>query len=516
MRRTHKLQTFFNRLLALALFTVVIALPAHAQDDCRLSLRPCMCATPPPGMVAWWAGDNTAEDVMGGSHGTLQNGAGFTPDGEVGAAFAFDGVDDFVKVPASSRLDVGAGGGFTIETWVKTSDIVAGQPLVEWNNGNAFGVHLWLNVTLDGLTGSGGIYANIVGTDGVEHRIGSGEARLQPSVFHHVALTFDKASGATQLYLDGVPAGKPRTFPGVTPQTSYDLYLGHRPGGLPPVTQLSGALDEVTIYDRALTQSEIEATSRAAYLGKCRYAVSGRITDDCGVALEGAPVTAQSAHGTLARSTTTDAQGNYAFSGLPGGAGYVITPQAPAGQRGDFAPPFIAFDVLSADQTADFFFRPFRRAVGIPCEPRFDYVSDLDWTGFINYFQEPQRDRSHGNGQENNPITLNGVVYAKGLGVHPLPDQSSEVTYDLSGRYSKFISDVGLDDEVSGACGSVNFMVFADGTKLYESGTMGSASATQTIDVDVTGRQELKLVMTNAGDGFSCDHGDWANARLVR
>lgn len=454
--------------------------------------------------------------MLGGNDGALQNGAGFTPDGEVGPAFAFDGVDDFVKVPASSRLDVGAGAGFTIETWVNTSDINAWQPLVEWNNGGAYGVHLWLNVTVDNLTGSGGIYANIVGTDGAEHRVGSGEARLQPNAFHHVALTFDKASGAAQLYLDGAPAGEPRFFPGVTPQTSYDLYLGRRPGGPGPVTQLSGAMDEVSIYDRALKQSEIESIVRAARGGKCRYAVSGRVTDECGFAVAGVAVTAQSARGALTRSATTDAQGNYAFSGLPGGGDYVVTPQVPAGQGGDFAPPFISFSSLSANQTADFFFRPFRRAVPKPCAAPFDYVSDLLWASYINYGQ-PQLDQSHGDGQGHfNPITLNGVVYDKGLGVHPLPDANSEVTYNLWGRYSTFISDVGLDDEPTAACGSVNFMVFADGTKIYESGTMVSTTPTQTVNVSVAGVQELKLVTTNADDNHFCDHGDWANARLVR
>lgn len=512
MRRTHKLHTLVNRLLALSVTALLVAgavaLPASAQEDCRLSLRPCTCATPAPGMVAWWTGDDTAEDVMGGNHGALQNGAGFTPDGEVGPAFAFDGVDDFVKVPASSSLDVGAGGGFTIETWVNTSDVVAWQPLVEWNNGSAFGVHLWLNVGGE----SGGIYANIVGTDGVWRIITSGESRLQPNVFHHVALTFDKASGLTQLYLDGIPTGKPRTFPGVTPQTSSDLYLGRRPGGGSPVTQFFGALDEVSIYDRALTQSEIEATARAARAGKCRYDVSGRVTDDCGFALAGAAVTAQSARGTLTRSTTTDARGYYAVSGLPGGGDYVITPQVPAGQGGDFAPPFSSFAGLSANQTADFFFRPFRRAVPRPCPAPFDYVSDLLWAGVpVDNSGEPRRDVS----VNGTPITLNGVVYAKGLGVHPLWNAPSEVTYNLWGGYSSFISDVGLDDE-TGTCGSVRFYVIGDGVTLYDSDDMVGNTATQTINVSVAGVQELKLKVTDAGDGYTCDHGDWANARLVR
>jgi hypothetical protein len=517
MLRTHQLQTFFNRLLALSLTALLIAvavMPTRAQDDCRLSMRPCTCATPAPGMVAWWTGDDTAEDVLGGNHGTLQNGAGFTRDGEVGSAFSFDGIDDFVKVPGSSRLDVGAGGGFTIETWVNTSDVVAWQPLVEWNRGDAYGVHLWLNLNEGGQTSVGGIYANIVGTDRIEHRIDSGEARLQPNAFHHVALTFDKASGATQLYLDGIPTGQPKTFLGVTPETSFNLYLGRRPGGGEPVTQFSGAMDEVSIYDRALKQQEIEAIAHAARSGKCRYAVSGRVADNCGFALAGAAVTAQSARGTLTRSTTTDAQGNYALMGLPGGADYVITPQVPAGQGGGFAPPFSSFSNLSVNQTADFFFQPFRPAVPKPCPAPFDYVSDLLWAGVpINYGQEPQRDTSHGDGQGNfNPITLNGVVYAKGLGVHAY----SEVTYNLWGRYSTFISNVGVDDEPTANNGSIVFIVVADGNQVFNSGEMYSTSPTQTVNVSVAGVQELKLIVTDAGNGIISDHGDWADARLVR
>lgn len=517
MRRTYNLHTLVNRLLAASLVALLVTgftLPVRAQSDCRLSLRPCTCAPPAPGMVAWWPGENTAEDVIGGNHGALQNGAGFTADGEVGSAFAFDGVDDFVKVPGSPRLDVGAGEGFTIETWVNTSNVDAWQPLVEWNNGGAYGVHLWLNVDVDGLTGSGGIYANIVGADGVEHRIGSGAARLRPNAFHHVALTFDKESGATQLYLDGVPTGKPRTFANVTPQTSYDLYLGRRPGGGSPVTQFSGALDEVSIYARALSQAEIEATARAQSLGKCRYAVSGRITDECGFALRGVGVTTQYAAGTLTRSTTTDDDGNYAFLGLPGGGDYTVTPQIPAGQRGVFAPPFSAFSKLRANQTADFFFRPLSRAVPTPCPPPFDYVSDLSWFGVPeNAYQDVHLDLSVGNGggHPGNPITLGGVVYAKGLGVHPY----SEVTYNLYGRYRSFISDVGVDDE-TGNAGSVRFFVIADGVTIYDSLKMEGASPTQTINVNVAGVQQLKLRVTDAGDGDSSDHADWADARLVR
>lgn len=500
MLRTHKLQTFFNRLLALALLTLVVALPAHAQDDCRLSLRPCMCVTPAPGMVAWWTGDNTAEDLVGGNHGTLHNGVGYSSKGgKVGAAFVFDEDDDYVSAPAQGVPTGNAPR--TVEAWVYTepgSWARNTHTIFEYGvgvNRQAFGLDMDNYPFIQFYTWDDDL---LVYTGAPEEG------------WMHVAATYD---GTTlRVYVNGVERAQ-RDYPNGINTVPSDISIG-RSAALGGASYL-GRIDEASIYDHALTDAEIASIYRADSGGKCRYAVSGRITDDCGVALEGAAVTAQSARGTLTRSTTTDAQGNYAFSGLPGGASYVITPQAPAGLRGSFAPSFSAFDILSANQTADFFFRPFRRATSIPCLSRFDFVSDLDWVGTpINAYQEVHRDRSVGDytGHPGNPITLNGIVYNKGLGVHA----NSEVIYNLGGEYSSFISDIGLDDELTANGGSVKFFVYADGRPLYSSGLMVSDSPTQTINVNVRGVYELKLVVTDAENGNISDHGDWANARLLR
>jgi hypothetical protein len=45
---------------------------------------------------------------------------------------------------------------------------------------------------------------------------------------------------------------------------------------------------------------------------------------------------------------------------------------------------------------------------------------------------------------------------------------------------------------------------------------MTGSTATRSVNVSVAGRQELRLVVTNAGDGNSYDHADWAGARLQR
>ena len=96
-----------------------------------------------------------------------------------------------------------------------------------------------------------------------------------------------------------------------------------------------------------------------------------------------------------------------------------------------------------------------------------------------------------------------------GLGVHA----ASDIKYALAGC-TNFKSDIGLDDEV-GVNGSVNFQVFLDGVKAYDSGVMTGAATTKQINLDLTGKSQLELVVTNGGDNVDSDHADWAGAKIT-
>ncbi|WP_257452924.1 NPCBM/NEW2 domain-containing protein [Archangium lipolyticum] len=140
------------------------------------------------------------------------------------------------------------------------------------------------------------------------------------------------------------------------------------------------------------------------------------------------------------------------------------------------------------------------------------YVSDLPWVSQKNGVGPAQRDRSNGEqgSTDGRTLTLAGVTYSKGVGVHA----ASEIVINLEGGgYTRFKSDIGVDDE-TGSAGSVVFSVYADGELLFTSGTMKGASATRSVDVSVEGRKQLRLVVGDAGDGGFCDHADWADARL--
>ncbi|CAN5874449.1 hypothetical protein BH18ACT11_BH18ACT11_00850 [soil metagenome] len=139
------------------------------------------------------------------------------------------------------------------------------------------------------------------------------------------------------------------------------------------------------------------------------------------------------------------------------------------------------------------------------------YLSDMNWTSATNGWGPAEKNMSNGEqaAGDGRTITLNGTAFQKGLGVHA----ASDVRYNLAGAYSTFSAKVGVDDEV-GTRGSVVFEVWADGAKLYSSGVMNGASNTKDVLLDIRGKNELRLVVTNASDGFDFDHADWAEAMV--
>lgn len=141
------------------------------------------------------------------------------------------------------------------------------------------------------------------------------------------------------------------------------------------------------------------------------------------------------------------------------------------------------------------------------------YLSDIGWTSVQNGYGPVELDMSNGldHAGDGTTMKLDGVVYGKGLGVHA----PSEIVYNVGKLYHRFKSDIGIDDEMSGhTASSVVFQVWGDNTKLYDSGIMYHNTPTQHVDVDITGIDEVKLVVTDAGNGKTADHGDWANARF--
>ncbi|MFE2105047.1 NPCBM/NEW2 domain-containing protein [Kitasatospora sp. NPDC059463] len=156
----------------------------------------------------------------------------------------------------------------------------------------------------------------------------------------------------------------------------------------------------------------------------------------------------------------------------------------------------------------------FRVTPGSPVAPPTGVtrLSDLPFTSVSNYWGPVERDRSNGDhlAGDGTTITVRGVAYPYGLGVHA----PSEIGFHLGGTCRNLVTDVGIDDDAYGN-GSVAFQVYADGVKAADSGPVTGRDAAKRLTADLTGAQELRLVVTDGGDGTSWDHADWANVRIA-
>jgi hypothetical protein len=215
------------------------------------------CTDPPKGLLAWWPAEGNAGDVAGNNHGTLQNGATFTP-GYVGQqAFSFDGQDDYVLVPDAASLRPT---NFTFECWVNFLSLGSMQQLVS----KTFG---------PGWHESYGLYLNdrlLVGTAGGENNAFV-MFNLNPTtgVWYHVAYTFDDAADAHTLYVNGAPVvSAVNTF--TTTYDTHPVVLGAEYENESMAYYLHGAIDEASIYNHALSPSAIAAIYAAGAGGKCR------------------------------------------------------------------------------------------------------------------------------------------------------------------------------------------------------------------------------------------------------
>jgi alpha-galactosidase len=134
------------------------------------------------------------------------------------------------------------------------------------------------------------------------------------------------------------------------------------------------------------------------------------------------------------------------------------------------------------------------------------YLSDLDWIDSRSDFSTVRRDLNYYGG----PLTIHGVTYAKGLWANA----NATVDVYLGGNCSRLTADLGMDDSDRGQ-GTIDYQLYLDGTKVYDSGVVRNATPTIHLDQDVSGAKVLRLVVSDAGDGISYDNADVGEGRLT-
>jgi hypothetical protein len=201
------------------------------------------------GLVAYYPFNGNSDDESGnGNHGTAY-GATLTSDrfGNSESAYYFDGVDDRIDIQDSSYLDFG-NGDFAISGWVKTTyshNDSNGASLLDkyLQRGKPWTIRLQTDGTLRFLCDES-VYSKAIVNDGRWH--------------HFVAI---RSESITKLFLDGELQGTALSTSSTTNSRPLCFGCVHWPGG-GTARFFKGTLDDIRIYDRAVSEAEVRSLYR--------------------------------------------------------------------------------------------------------------------------------------------------------------------------------------------------------------------------------------------------------------
>ncbi|HEX3131761.1 MAG TPA: LamG domain-containing protein [Thermoanaerobaculia bacterium] len=228
------------------------ATPARIPVD--IAGCPGGCFGPPANRVSWWRGEGNAADSAGTKAGTLVGGTTFDL-GKVGQAFRFDGVDDRVEIP-----NLGSFTQITAQAWVYREGATnTRESLVSYE----LGCGIVLSLNENGVSQLPRLWVNVNGS----WQFAEGTQPFPFGRWTHLAGTYDGQE--IRLYVDGALAAVTPAVGNMT-QCNEKVALGSRRSF--DQYFFPGRLDEVTIFDRALSASEIQALAAAGSAGMCATA----------------------------------------------------------------------------------------------------------------------------------------------------------------------------------------------------------------------------------------------------
>jgi len=175
-----------------------------------------------------------------GNTGTI-NGAAWAPQGKYGHALSFNGVSDLVVINGSPALNVSSA--MTQEAWVYPTAAQTSWATVLHRETDAYYLHA--SSPAGSMVPAGG--AIFTGTESYL----TGSTPIPLNTWTHLALTYD---GATmRLYVNGLQVAT-KSASGSIQNNSNPLRIG---GNVPYGQYFQGRIDEVRVYSRALSASEI-------------------------------------------------------------------------------------------------------------------------------------------------------------------------------------------------------------------------------------------------------------------
>jgi hypothetical protein len=218
------------------------------------------CVSAPSGLVSFWPAATNAHDVVGTNNGTTVPGVIYEA-GKVGNAFAFYGPNEFVEVPDSPSLDLT--NGLTLEGWVFALDFYDSTYVVIAEKGDDQSSCQYMICATN--VNNNWYFQAVLGLAGGSIVRCYGATPMRAQTWYHVAMTYD--GSALKLYVNGVLDGSVAAGGPINTTTNSLLMGGSSFWWL--YRDLVGLLDEFSIYNRALSATEIEGIFAASYKGKC-------------------------------------------------------------------------------------------------------------------------------------------------------------------------------------------------------------------------------------------------------
>ncbi len=195
---------------------------------------------------------DTIEDQSGAGNDAIIHGNAELDVGKYGNAMVFDGVDDFVEIPLTDSITFTEGSTFSVQAWVKTDDSPTQNDGIVGNYKQSTQALWMLSVSGDdaALRGKMGFSVRDVGK---VHSAGvKSPDFLNDGEWHHLAAVRDQAQKKVRFYVDGVLIDE------VDDQTEdinsgQSIWIGEHLSRF-----YAGLIDDVKIWDRALTAAELE------------------------------------------------------------------------------------------------------------------------------------------------------------------------------------------------------------------------------------------------------------------
>jgi serine/threonine-protein kinase len=240
-------------------------------DVYRLRLAPAAPAAQgvdlAKGLVGWLKldeGEGTrAQDSSGlNNHGILIGQVSWAKEAKIGGGARFNGQNGHIEIPTSPSLEDVQEGDYTLAAWFKPEAEIIGPGTAD--NRSAFA--LVVNAgRITGLTYAGRFEVLHRPRDSADHLIAVTVQRCPPGAYYHAAGVISRANGTLSIYLDGA-LSRTGTWPAGAPADEYHQEPWRigivKPGAQTFRWAAKGIIDDVRIYNRALSAEEVAALAR--------------------------------------------------------------------------------------------------------------------------------------------------------------------------------------------------------------------------------------------------------------